>query len=240
MLQWAHALYRGHYVRRLLGVTAVSFGLALGGCSLSRPPVFEVSRELHGSLLVMAPSIRGVKATGSSREHLAQAVETKLRQAFAGHGLRVVQGAEGEAFTSFRRGVEQAWAKQRVAGARRFRTGADLGLRSLLELPASTGARLAAFVVLAGHGTVSAGEYMPVPPDEIILMPEERPDYVVPKAGHQGIARGVDLDLLLVDLRSGLVVMHRRVSHPASSSGEIYEALPVLVRELTRRLSGVD
>ncbi len=215
---------------------AVGLTGILVACAGSVLPVFDTPRELAGSVLVLAPVVHLGELGVKDNSFLVEPLERSVRQALAGKGMSIVEGLSDDALASFRQALQLAWSRKRAAGDRRFKAGEELGLQELLEAPARTGARSVAFVVLSGNGEGTGSGYVPVPMGEIIPLPEERPDYVVPRTGSGGFARGVDMDLLLVDLQTSQVILHRRVSHPAQDAGELIDAITVLSRELTRGL----
>lgn len=215
---------------------AVGLAGILAACAGSVLPVFDTPRELAGSVLVIPSVVRLGELGAKDSSFLVEPLERSVRQALAGKGMAIVESPSDDALASFRKALQVAWSRKRAAGDRRFKAGEDLGLQELLERPARTGARSVAFVVLSGNGEGNGSGYVPVPMGEIIPLPEERPDYVVPRSGSRGFARGVDMDLLLVDLHTSQVILHRRVSHPARNVGELIDAITVLTRELTRGL----
>ncbi len=208
------------------------------GCSAGKLPVISGPQAIGGDLVLLEPQLRARDIDKArDRQMLTGAVSSELGQLLAARGM-VLDRQSGDEIEAVHKGIRQAWARRRSSSSRLFKDGELLGLEKELAGAPAVAGRPLVFVVLARVGALrGSGGYQPIAPDEMIELPDERADYVVPQAGSVAVAGGVDLDLIVVDGRTGQVKTHRRVSHPAHTPTEILGALPVLLREVSRGLT---
>ena len=206
--------------------------LASAGCAGGPPPVFDRPPAIEGRLLLLAPQLRlGGARLDVAAEDLGELLDKLLREGLMGRGLPLARAGEDRV-----RGLQEqlaaAWAQHRSSSSRRWRRGAivDLGEAGDIGVAAS-----AAFAVLSVVGA-SSDRGVPMPPDEMIPLPDERADYELLRPGSAGSATTLELDLILVDLPTGALRLHRRVAYPLLRPGELIDALETLVREATRGL----
>ncbi len=225
--------------REAKGPAGLAAGLlVLAGCAGGGAPILDTPRALPGQTLLLAPEVRAAAPDSAIDDaEIGQLLQYELRTALEGAGVSVSDRAADQALDPLRATLLAAWQRQRGKGNGRYRAGTELPLGAAANDPALRGAQSAILPVLTRAG-VSPREdgFLPLPPDHLPSLPEGRPDYVVPQTG--GLDGTLTLDLLAVDLGSQRVVAQRRASFPAASAGEVAGALPVLVREAVRGLSG--
>ncbi len=210
--------------------------LLAAACTAARPPVFDAPRTVGPRTLLLAPEIRMGRAGTTAVQRLGDRLVLELRQALSGSGLEILSPAD-KSGPPMRAAVLSAWHTFRQQGFGRIKPGTDLGVADELAPARSDGARSLVLAVLTRIGQGNDDDvYVPRPPDELIPPRETQPDYVIPQAGPKG-EDGVALDLLVVDSATGRALAHRRVSYPASTPDDVMNALPVLVREVSRGIS---
>lgn len=206
------------------------------GCASGPPPLLEGSRALGPTLLVFGPEVRLGGQDGRVGEDMMHGrLDRLLRQSLAGRGLELAApGAVGDD-SALRTALIEILVRQKQRN-RRLRPGDPTGVRGELAEAQSAQASSVAVAMLSRSGIPRGDDdtFLPVPPDQIVPLPEERSDYEIPRADATARPESVDLDLLVVDATTGEVRLHRRVTYPASNTGEIDTALPVLVREVSR------
>lgn len=227
---------------RALAACSAALALAvLAGCASGPPPVFDGPRTLGSRVMMYEPVLRVPETMVDSprdRDLLSEALETRLRQALAGNEINSerVDGSE-ISVQELRANLLDVWRSQRGQAGRRLRIGTQVELPPGTEALAASGARSVILPVLSGrHPAVDGSGYVPLPHNEVMWLPEERPDYEIPTAGAEGMNSGVDLDIIVLDLGTGQISAHRKVIYPAADAGDIMAALPVMVREVTRGL----
>ena len=225
---------------RVWGAAGLTWALlAVAGCAGGGAPILDAPRTLAGQTLLLASEVR-VAPPGSeiADADVAQLLQYELRTGLEGAGVSVSDRGADKEVDPLRAALLAAWQRQRGKGSGRYRAGAELSLGGVTGDPALRGAQSAILPVLTREG-VSPREdgFVPLPPDHLPTLPESRPDYVVPQTG--GTAVALTLDLLVVDLLSQRVVTQRRATFPATATGDIAGALPVLVREAARGLSSI-
>jgi hypothetical protein len=221
--------------RPAVGLTLALLLLVATSCAGGPPPVFQPNRAVSGELLLMEPAVRlGSGGDEFVESTVATALERELRGSLAGNGIELVSIADENEVANARAALVEAVERTRLRG-RRLRSGSRLAIAEVLPEMVGTGARSALMAVLSRSGMPrDEDQWVPRPADEIIPLPEDRPDYEVPMGPEASGRTDVTLDVLLLDVETGEVVMHRRVFHPADTLGAISEALPVLVREAVR------
>lgn len=228
----------------LRGVLAILGGFALAGglaaCTGAAMPVFDAPQVLAGQMLVLTPELRiGAAKLGIDRQDLVEVLDNTLRQTLSGRGIPTVSGKQGgKTLKDLRQALLQAWVDQRAASSRRFRKGQEISLGDAAQPVLREGTSSVSLSVLTVSGSDAfSGGSVPIPPDEMIPLPEERPDYSVPKPGSVALSETLSLDLLVVDVASGRVLLHRRVAYPLAHKGDLLDALRILSREATRGLT---
>ncbi|MDQ7007028.1 MAG: hypothetical protein Q9Q40_07330 [Acidobacteriota bacterium] len=203
-----------------------------GGCAGGPPPVFDRPPAIGGHLLLLAPQLRlGGARLEVAAEDLGELLDKLLREGFSGRGVSLAR-EEPAIVDALRQRLTAAWAQHRGSSSRRWRRGAILDLG---EASRARGAASVAFAVLSVSGE-SSDRGLPLPPDEMIPLPDERADYELLRPGSAGSATTLELDLILVDLPTGVLRLHRRVAYPLMRPGQWVDALETLVREATRGL----
>jgi hypothetical protein len=169
---------------------------------------------------------------------VADALTSELRRALSGAGVQLTGSESGDAREGqLRQALVAAWTQARAARAR-VRKGTLLVTSA--DLAAADAGRYdtLVFAVLSGaHGRPGQREGVPLPPDLIVPSPDDRPEYDVPSA-REFTAGGVELELLVVSAKTGELLAQRRVAHPAHTRDGILQALPIIVREVSRGLQG--
>lgn len=236
------AVPRATVVIRAAVLAALVALVASSACTSGRAPVFDRPRSLGARTLLLGSEIRlGREGSPVDLASLSEHLDLELRRALGGAGVVVQIPADADRVAALRRALLEVWVRGRQQGLGRLRTGTDLALGPLLGAAAESGSSTVMLGVLTRTGTGdAAGGYVPRPPGEVIRMPEDRFEHEIPQAGRNAFGAGVDLDLLAVDVATGKVVAHRRVSHPAAGSGDIVAAVPVLVREAARGFAPSD
>ncbi|NJN64442.1 MAG: hypothetical protein HC882_05890 [Acidobacteria bacterium] len=190
---------------------------------------------MGATLVLFEPEVRLGGSDGRVGEEVTLArLDRMLRQELAGRGIEVASTGGSDRESALRAALLEIVERQKQRG-RRLRAGDPVNVRQELPEAQRSGASSVMVVMLSRSGFATEdGGSLPIPPDRLEPLPDERNDYEIPRADALSRPPSVDLDLLVVDALSGDVRAHRRVTYPARSSGEIDEALPVLVREATR------
>lgn len=207
----------------------------LAGCASGPPPLFEGARPVGAQMLLFAPEVRlGGPDAAQDNILVGGVLERELRSAFVGHGVAIDRAPNNDDAERLRKAILAAIDDQRVRN-RRLKVGNTLPVQaSLTDVAVPLDARAVALALFVRSGVVTDGRtYLPRPADEIVELPEERGDYEIPNADDY-VNSSVGLDLIVLEVPSGRVKLHRRVSEPVQTIVEIQEALPTLVREATR------
>jgi hypothetical protein len=227
---------RDHWMRAArLALLAGLAGLLTAGCASGPPPLFEGARPVGAQMLLFAPEVRlGGRDAARDNILVGGVLERELRSAFVGHGVSIDRAPNDDDAERLRKAVLVALDEQRVRN-RRLRVDNTLPLQaSLTDVAVPLGSRAVAVALMVRSGVVTDGRtYLPRPADEIVELPEERGDYEIPNADDYANS-SVGLDLIVLEVPSGRVKLHRRVSEPVQTLVEIQQALPALVREATR------
>ncbi|MCE5246962.1 MAG: hypothetical protein ABFD84_12965 [Candidatus Polarisedimenticolia bacterium] len=209
------------------------------GCASSPTPVFERAKSVGPSVLVLVPQVRTVlNISPVDQASLTDQLSVELRRTLAGASLEVKEGSPERTFAALRGELLDAIARARLTRSGRFAPGTDLGLGPSLAAATDAGARAVVVAELTRLGAGRGGkDYVPIPPGELVKLPEDRPDFIVPqRPSAAGGGSGVELRLLVVDAANGHVLAHRVVVDPAMSVDEIRTAMTALVREACRGL----
>ena len=224
----------GRYLRAPLPLLAFA-SVVLAGCASGPPPLFEGARPVGGETLLFAPEVRLGGPQAEKDNILVGAVlEREIRQALVGRGVSVERAPDSDDAERLRKAMLGALDEQRVRN-RRLRVDSTIPIQvSLKEVAMPLGARSVAMTLLVRTGVVTDDRtYLPRPADEIMELPEEKNDYQIPNADDYADT-SIGLDLIVVEVPSGRVMLHRRVSEPVETLAEIQQSIPVLVREATR------
>ena len=221
------------------GLLLTAAALASAACSAPRPPFLAPSRAVGGEVILFQPEARlGSAGSQPIEEALVDGLIAELRKALTANGLSPSVAPRDPSMERSRRAVIAAWARARAGGRHRLRPDEPLGVEEALLPVREWGADTVVAAVLARRGLfVPEGEYVPRPPGELVVLPDEKSDYEIPRA-RDYTEEGVSLELLLVDARNGRIVAHRRVTYPAAGDRDIAAVLPRLVRMATRGLTG--
>lgn len=219
----------------MLGRAAVVIPLLSAlACASGPPPAFESPRALGAHWALLRPEIRlSGTMLASEDQDWAKRIAEEFKTALTARGfsVRLADGTlEGEAL---RRQLLEVLNRARGGGGARLRTGTELGLGPALQPWREEGVTNLALVTLGGMARTD--ERVPLPPDAVLRAPEDSPDYDVPRAGSASHG-GVSLELMVTDVRTGLVQLHRRIAHPAEGRAQIERALADIVRETLRGL----
>jgi hypothetical protein len=220
----------------VLGVLLAAVGAVwLTGCVTGRPPAFVSPQAVGDAVLLLQPEVRlGQAAASSTEAQITDGLNGDLRDGLAGNNISIVTAEPGADTKRLRAALLSGLLAARAAGFGRVKPGADLGVSDLVAPVAREGAHAIVFGVLS---RAPQGEFVPRAPDEIVPLPDDRPDYVIPQTGRA--ANSVDsvaLDVVVVDSRTGRAIAHRHVVHPARNIDDVRLAIPVLVHEALRGL----
>lgn len=221
---------------RAVAVSAVAV-LALSACTARRAPVLDAQGPVGGTVLLLEPEVRSMgELTPRQRTTLAERLRAELVGTLSLQDVDVRLADPAERFAPLRGALLEAVASRRGRSTG-LAAGTDLELGETLAPAREAGARTVIVALLVPIGARPGPDgYVPRPPGEIMPLPEDRPDYVVPRAGREGYGTGVELDLAVVDAATGRVLAHRRTGMPAATAADMLDVLPRLVREDTRGL----